>query len=323
MTFLRTAFEPEDWLAVLLKSSTTGRIVQRIGPVSLVASSRFLEWLRRENTERTNIYVSVNAVKPGQLTRRRRAIHAIRHVFLDVDHSGPEAIEFIGARRDLPEPSYVLSSSPKRHHVFWRVSGFSIERAEGLQRRLARELGADLAATSASQMTRLPGFMNHKYQVAPLVRIEYRCEEGRYPSCEFPRIRDRHRAAGRGHVVSVSPSLAQRRSESRALPDGDSAGDLGPAWGSPHVPGVLSSRSWLWTVRSRRARVDPPVEPGLRAAMVGAGAQDQAVERAAKRPRAHRRIAAGPPMTANQHLNQSAHAHRFLPEDGPWIRLPF
>ena len=117
---------------MLLKSYATGRIVQRVGPVSLVASSRFQEWLRRENTERANIYVSVNAVKSGQLTRRRRAIHAIRHVFLDVDHSGPEAIEFIGARRDLPEPSYVLSSSPKRHHVFWRVSGFSDRTSGGL-----------------------------------------------------------------------------------------------------------------------------------------------------------------------------------------------
>ena len=75
----------------------------------------------------------------------------------------------IAARRDLPPPSYVLHSSPNRLHVLWRVSGFTKEGVEALQKQLAKELGTDKAATSCAQITRLPGFFNHKYTPAPIV----------------------------------------------------------------------------------------------------------------------------------------------------------
>jgi hypothetical protein len=87
------------------------------------------------------IYVSVNAVRPGQLTRTRRAIRDIRHIFVEADHDGEQLIRTIDGRRDLPRPSYLLHSSPNRVHVFWRASGFTIARAESLQQRLAREPG--------------------------------------------------------------------------------------------------------------------------------------------------------------------------------------
>ena len=39
LRFLRTAFQPDDWIAVLLKSHETGGTAQRVGPVSLIAST--------------------------------------------------------------------------------------------------------------------------------------------------------------------------------------------------------------------------------------------------------------------------------------------
>jgi hypothetical protein len=36
LQFLRTAFQPEDWVAVFLKSYATGRVSQRVGPLSWV-----------------------------------------------------------------------------------------------------------------------------------------------------------------------------------------------------------------------------------------------------------------------------------------------
>jgi hypothetical protein len=59
-------------------------------------------------------------------------------------------------------------------------------RAESLQKRLARELRTDSAATPISQMTRLPGFLNHKYRPPYLVTVEYRCIDRVYAPADFP-----------------------------------------------------------------------------------------------------------------------------------------
>jgi hypothetical protein len=188
LQFLRTAYEPDDWIAVFLKSYATGRTAQRVGPVAMVADARFQAWLRWRNLLGSNIYVSVNAVRPGRRSRTRESVRAIRHVFLDADHDGPEVLRAIAAHRDLRPPSYVLHTSPNRVHVFWRVAGFTIEGEEALQKQLARELGTDPAATPCTQTTRLPGFFNHKpqYEPSPLVTIEYCSLDRVYGSSDFP-----------------------------------------------------------------------------------------------------------------------------------------
>ena len=114
------------------------------------------------------------------------AIRAIRHVFLEVDNDVSHVLRAIADRSDLPSPSYVLHSSPNRAHIFWRVSGFTMEHVEALQKQLARELGTDLAATPCSQTTRLPGFMNHKYATPHLVTIEYRDPDRLHTPADFP-----------------------------------------------------------------------------------------------------------------------------------------
>jgi hypothetical protein len=184
--FVRTAFAADDWVAVLLKSYATGQTAQRVGPAAWVASSRVQGWLRSQNAARWNVYISVNAVVPGQRTRRRAAIQTIRHVFLDADRDAQRVLATIDGRTDLPEPSYVLASSPGRAHVFWRVIDFAAERLEFLQKQLARELDTDPAATPCSQMTRLPGFMNHKYAPPCLVTIDYRRTTRVLRQADFP-----------------------------------------------------------------------------------------------------------------------------------------
>jgi hypothetical protein len=186
LRFLHTAFRPEDWIAVLLKSHDTGGTAQRVEPLSLVTSAKFQAWLRAQSARRFSVYVSVNAIRPQRKARTRDAIGEIRHVFLDADRDGPGVLAAISARRDLPPPSYVLHSSSNRLHVLWRVSGFTKDGVEALQKQLARELGTDTAATSCAQITRLPGFFNHKYRPAPSVTAEY-MSGGRWLSpTDFP-----------------------------------------------------------------------------------------------------------------------------------------
>ncbi len=186
LQFLRTAFTADDWVAIFLKSYETGAVVQRIGPVSWVMQPRFQAWLRFKNLQRFNIYVGVNAIAPGRRSRTRDAVGTIRHVFLEADRDGPAVLQRIAARTDLPEPSYILHSSPNRVHVFWRVTGFGAARVEALQKRLSSELGTDTAATPVTQTTRLAGYMNHKYSPGHLVTIEYRSTDAVRGPTEFP-----------------------------------------------------------------------------------------------------------------------------------------
>jgi hypothetical protein len=186
LDFLRTAFQPDDWVAVLLKSHETGGTAQRVGPLSLITHPRFQAWLRAQSARRFSVFVSVNAIRPQRKVRTRDAIGDIRHVFLDADRDGDGVLATISARRDLPEPSYVLHSSPNRLHVLWRVSGFTRESVEVLQKRLAPELKTDKAATSCAQVTRLPGFFNHKYRPAPMVMAQYSGRNRVFAPSDFP-----------------------------------------------------------------------------------------------------------------------------------------
>ncbi len=186
LRFLHAAFRPDDWIAVLLKSHDTGGTAQRVGPMSLIANPKFQAWLRAENARRFSVFVSVNAIRPQRKARTRDAIAEIRHVFLDADRDGPAVVAAIGARRDLPPPSCVIHSSSNRLHVLWRVSGFTKESVEALQKGLARELGTDKAATSCAQVTRLPGFFNHKYRPGPIITVEYEAGDRRFRPPDFP-----------------------------------------------------------------------------------------------------------------------------------------
>jgi len=207
LRFLHTAFHPDDWVAVLLKSHDTGGTAQRVGPLSLIAHPRFQAWLRAQSVRRFSVYVSVNAIRPQRKARTRDAIGEIRHVFLDADRDGQEILAAISARRDLPPPSYVLHSSPNRLHVLWRVTGFTRESVEALQKHLARELKTDKAATSCSQTTRLPGFFNHKYRPAPMIFAQYWATRRVFAPPDFPATPSLNPKTAPDLVVEHRPSL--------------------------------------------------------------------------------------------------------------------
>jgi hypothetical protein len=187
--FLHTAFRPDDWIAVLLKSHDTGGTAQRVGPMSLIARPKFQAWLRAENARRFSVFVSVNAIRPQRKARTRDAIGEIRHVFLDSDRDGASVLAAIKARSDLPSPSCVVHSSPNRLHVLWRGCGFDRDGVESLQKELARELRTDKAATSCAQVTRLPGFVNHKYRPGPMVTVAYLSTDRPLAPSDFPDVR--------------------------------------------------------------------------------------------------------------------------------------
>lgn len=188
--FLQTAFSPDDWVALFLKSHANGQVAQRVGSVQWAASPSTQTWLHQMNSRGFDVYVSVNAIAAGRRSRARDAIASVRHVFLEVDRDGDATLASVEGRSDLPSPSYVLHSSPGRLHLFWRATGFEKAYVERLQKQLALELSTDTAATPATQTTRLPGFFNRKRAELHLVTIDYRDVHARYGPADFPTVNE-------------------------------------------------------------------------------------------------------------------------------------
>ena len=196
--YLRASFEPTDRLAIVLVSKRPESVVQRIATAEKIASQDFQAWLRFQNAQRYEVYVSMNALRDNARSRTKEDIAVIRHVYLDFDDNGTAAVQRLFHRQDLPTPSHVLNTSPDKWQVTWRVDGFTKEEAENLQRAMAREMGADPAATDCARVLRLPGFENHKYSQSYLVRVEPHAAIAGliYTPDQFPKFSREDRAIG-------------------------------------------------------------------------------------------------------------------------------
>ncbi len=70
------------------------------------------------------------------------------------------------------KPTAIVESSPGRYHCYWRLAdAIPPESAEDLNRRLAREISADPSGFDLTQLLRVPGTANHKYEEHPAVEI--------------------------------------------------------------------------------------------------------------------------------------------------------
>jgi hypothetical protein len=121
-----------------------------------------------------NIYLTMNPVDPVAKNRQKQNIAAIRTVYIDVDENGSESIELVRqsvAFGEIPPPHFIVSSSPNKFYVIWRVEGFTVELQEGLNRALQQKFGGDKQAIDASRVLRLPGTKNLKYEGQPVCTI--------------------------------------------------------------------------------------------------------------------------------------------------------
>ena len=160
--YVRELFEPTDNAAILVRNRSTGHTIQTISKAETIASPGFQSWLANQNASGYDLFVGMNPIKDGAYSRTKGNIKDIRHVYLDLDRKGVEALQAIRNSSEVPAPNFVLDTSPGKHQVVWKVSGFSQDEAESLLHNLANEFGGDLAATDSTRVLRLPGFANHK-----------------------------------------------------------------------------------------------------------------------------------------------------------------
>jgi hypothetical protein len=156
-------FETTDRIAILVLNRDFGETIQRLTSAQKASSPEFQAWLRYKNANGSDIYIGMNPLRQDASTRTKEDIESIRHVYLDLDHGGPEALKSVENSSAVPKPNYILTSSPGKFQIAWTVAGMTLDEAEGLLHAMAREFGGDPAATDATRVLRLPGFANKKY----------------------------------------------------------------------------------------------------------------------------------------------------------------
>ena len=179
--FLTRCFLRGDTIAVLLRKEIPASITQRIVRLEKVLSPRYLAWLRYENDRGANIYIAANPLRAGSRKRTKDSIAVVRHLYLDIDVNGEERITALRASDAVPIPSVIVSTSPGKYQVLWRVEGFDFDQQESALKVLTIAFGGDPACTDRNRVLRLPGFHNRKYDPAHLVTAEYLSESTSRP----------------------------------------------------------------------------------------------------------------------------------------------
>ncbi len=228
--YISDNFEPSDRIAVLVLNRNLGETTQRITTAQKAASPEFQAWLRYKNANGADIYVGMNPLKQDASTRTKDDIETIRHLYLDLDHGGSAGLEAIKNSDLVPQPNYVLNTSPEKFQVIWKVEGIAPEEAEDLQRAMVREFAGDPAATDSTRVLRLPGFANKKYDQDFYVQVRlestqtYHIRDFKVPidSQDAPRLHNEE--AARSHRAPGS-TLSQSEHDwayaKRALARGD------------------------------------------------------------------------------------------------------
>lgn len=227
--YVRALHSLEDHIAVLVRHRAQNRTTQRIVVADVVASGPFRSWLASQNRDGADVFIGMNPVKPGSKYRTKEHIREVRHLYLDLDEDAGISLQAIRTSGDVPDPNFVLDTSPGKHQVVWHVESFSTDEAESTLRALASTFGGDPAATDITRLLRLPGFRNHKYKDEFIVRALHETDAIHRPgdfriqddSPESPRrVEDSasHRKLPAGHRSQSEADWAYAR---RALARGD------------------------------------------------------------------------------------------------------
>jgi hypothetical protein len=150
------------------------------------------------------VFISQNALRAEARSRSKADVEKIRHVYVDLDGNGEEALERIRRSEHVPEPNYVINTSPHKYQVVWKNEGMSPTEAESLQKAMVEAFDPDPAATDCARVLRLPGFSNKKYDhdypaTAQLTTAQiYFLANFRLPTDECPYL------AGRIHHFPVT-----------------------------------------------------------------------------------------------------------------------
>jgi hypothetical protein len=187
--FLTGLFEPNDLLCATFIDAKNGHTLNRFIPLEKAVSTDTLRsWEIRNSVE--HVYVSMAPFKKNTTERKKENVSLVRHVFVEIDTDGDQHLGEVRASvaaSEVPEPAFIIQSSPHKYQVMWNVEGVSIPEAEDINRGLVAKFGGDPHATDVARVLRVPGFKNLKpeYDPTPVCEIVQRGNRNIYSASDF------------------------------------------------------------------------------------------------------------------------------------------
>ena len=171
--FFTRCFSPGETIALLLRREEPAKIVHRVVRAEQAMTSGYMRWLADENASGMNVYVAANPLRSGSRKRTKESIAEVRHLYIDIDVNGEAQIAALRSSDQVPQPNAIVTTSPRKYQVLWRVEGFDFALQESTLKRLAAVFGSDPACTDCNRVIRIPGFRNCKYTPAHPVTAQY------------------------------------------------------------------------------------------------------------------------------------------------------
>ena len=128
--FLTRSFAPGETIALLLRYEEPARVTQRIISIETALAPRSMGWLSHENASGANVYIAANPLRAGSRKRTKESIASVRHLYIDIDTDGDNRLAALRVSDAVPAPTAILSTSPGKYQVLWRVDGFNFETQE-------------------------------------------------------------------------------------------------------------------------------------------------------------------------------------------------
>lgn len=118
------------------------------------------DWLRQNNPQDLDVYFCPLPFKgPDRIAKNVKPVNLL---WSDVDDGDPTKLR----------PTVLWESSPGRHHALWFLKErMNAEDAAQLNKSVTYHLGADKGGWDLSQVLRIPGTFNHKYNSKPVVKL--------------------------------------------------------------------------------------------------------------------------------------------------------
>jgi hypothetical protein len=179
--FLTRCFASDETIAILLRSDNPSRTTQRVVRLERAIEPRYQAWLSYQNSAGANIYVAANPLRPGSRKRTKESIASVRHLYIDIDADGDARLAALQASELVPPLTSILSTSPGKYQVLWRVEGFDFAGQEQTLKLLGVTFSGDPACTDCNRVLRIPGFLNRKCDPAHRVTVEYLDDSVRAP----------------------------------------------------------------------------------------------------------------------------------------------
>jgi hypothetical protein len=108
-------------------------------------------------------YVAANQLRSGGRKRTERCIAKVRHLYRDLDTDCDTRLTSLRASEALLTPTAVISTSPGKYQVRWRIDCSPFERQESTLKLLCIAFGRDPVCTNVSRIPRPPGYLSCKY----------------------------------------------------------------------------------------------------------------------------------------------------------------